>query len=119
MRYTLTIEDWHPVRINQWLGKHWRTRHKLATGQAEMLRVAALCQHIPDATGRRTVTLEIHGPFRGGRHADADAYDKSLLDGLVKSRLLTDDDAKGLKGRMKVSFHKGPEKKTVIILEDC
>ncbi len=117
MTYTLTLNNWHPVRINAWIGEHWRVRHRLASDQAAVIEYEAFNAEIPPATGRRRVSLELHGWPRG-RFPDRDAYDKLFLDALVKAGLLTDDSLEGLAGRMEVTFVRSNERRTIITLED-
>ena len=45
-------------------------------------------------------------------------FDKLLLDALVRSRMLIDDSARGVVGRVNVAFARGA-KRTVIVLEDA
>jgi Holliday junction resolvase RusA-like endonuclease len=73
--------------------------------------------HVPGATGQRRVSLSVTlAPRR--RQPDADAYDKVLLDSLVRCGLLCDDNAKGILGRMSVEFLRGKTSETRITLED-
>jgi Holliday junction resolvase RusA-like endonuclease len=115
--HTLALENWHPVRINQWIGEHWRVRHKLANDQAAVIALEARNAGIPKATGRRRVSLELHGWPRG-RFPDRDAFDKLLLDALVKAGLLTDDSDEGLAGRMEVNLVRSKIRRTILTLEE-
>ncbi len=118
MRYTLTIANWNPPTLNATLGRHWRKAHKAKVDTANLLAAEALNQGVPKATGKRRVSLRVSGWARGGRLPDGDSMDKCFLDAAVRSGLLTDDDAKGLDGRMTVVIERGP-KFTEITLEDC
>lgn len=115
--HTLTIDNWHPRRTNEWAGKHWAVRHRMRKAQSQRLWLEAYMQGVPKASGRRRVSLTLHG-FARWKFPDADAYDKLLLDSLVEVGLLTDDSCAGLDGRVQVQFVRSPTKKTVLILED-
>lgn len=119
MQHTLTIEGWTPPTINQFFGKHWRIRHKLSRQCKDMIAVHAMQQSIPKASGRRAVLLQVWGWGHGGRLPDRDAFDKLTLDALVACGMLTDDNAKGLAGRMLVEITRSKDKRTEIVLEDC
>ena len=53
------------------------------------------------------------------RQPDRDAFDKALLDALVRAGLLLDDGDRGLAGRVSVTFARGPRKATHIVLADA
>lgn len=118
MEHTLIITDWHPVRTNEWAGRHWAVKGKLRGGQESMIRVYAMQQSIRLASGKRAVKLLLHG-WPTGKFPDRDAYDKLLLDALVNTGLLINDDGKGLEGRVEVEFVRSKERRTTIILRDC
>ncbi len=86
---------------------------------SEDLGLAKVVQKVPDATGKRRVRLLVRLSPRH-RMPDADAFDKLLLDSLVVTRLLTDDDASGLEGRVEVQFEHGTREDwgTEIQIED-
>ena len=115
--WLIEIPNWHPVRINVWAGRHWRTKARLVQDQVAVIMVYARRAGVPDATGRRSVALHLEGWRSGGNFPDADAFDKLLLDALVRSRMLTDDDAAGILGRVAVTFARGA-KRTIIRLEE-
>ncbi len=117
--HKLRIDRWRPPLINQFRGKHWSVAHKLRTNMMSLLWAYARCQGVPPATTRRRVSLAIClAPKQ--KVPDADSMDKLLLDALVGCGLLLDDGAKGLVGRVEVSFSRGGigEWGTVISLED-
>jgi hypothetical protein len=103
--------------LNRVRGRHWSVEHRAKRFAAEVLAAEALAQGVPRATGRRRVRLRLTG-WPKGRLPDGDAFDKILLDSLVRAGLLLDDDAKGLEGRMGVELARGPGDKTEITLED-
>ncbi len=93
MTQTLTIDGWMPCRLNTLLRLHWSIRNASLKLDAQVLAVEAREQGITKATGRRRVSLEIRHQRRV-TPPDPDSLWKSLLDGLVKCRLLVDDSAK-------------------------
>lgn len=104
-------------RLNEVRGRHWSVENNAKKKLAKRLHALALQQHIPTATGPRSVFLDITlGPRR--RKCDEDAYDKILLDALVRSGLLLNDSARGLVGRVGISFARGPTNETRICLTD-
>src|SRR4051812_7545214 len=112
--YTLTIEGWHPARLNDLLRGHWSRGHRLKKADRQIVGLAARLQGIPPATGKRRVSLTITlGPRQ--RAGDVDAYQKSLLDSLVQAGLLTDDNRQGVE-LAPVQFERGPGRSTTIIL---
>lgn len=89
----LHIPRFHPARLNQLMGKHWGPGHKLKKRDRQMIWAHALEQKIPQATGKRRVTLTIIlKPY--ARAADVDSHWKSTLDGLKHAKLLVDDSPK-------------------------
>ncbi len=104
--FLLVVLRWHPPRCNVWRGRHWAVAHKLRKQAVQLLGVYAVQQRVPKARGRRRVSVEIVLAPRQ-RQPDADAYDKLLLDSLVGAGLLLDDGARGLVGRVEVSFRRG------------
>ncbi len=93
MTQTLTIDGWHPVRLNTLLRLHWSIRNASLKLDANLLAVEAYKQGIVKAKGKRRVSLAIRHQ-RGVKAPDPDAFWKSTLDGLVKCRLLVDDSAR-------------------------
>lgn len=57
--YVLTIDRWHPARLNQWDGRHWAVRARLKRGDREIIAVYARIAGIPLATGKRRVSLTL------------------------------------------------------------
>ena len=117
MTHTLTIPNWLPPRANEWCYRHWNFKRGLTDDAEKFVRIYAAEQNIPRAKGRRRVSLLLT-LGKGRRQADRDAYDKILLDVLVRTGLLLDDGDKGMAGRMEVEFERGTESATQITLED-
>lgn len=89
MIHVMTIHGWVPARINQILGNR---RKGSALKRRDRYRIAneQRFRPIPEATGRRRVTIEITWA-RGDRPGDPDAYQKSVHDALKKAKLIKDD----------------------------
>lgn len=87
---TLIIPGWTPTLLNAFLGRHWGVGHAKKKIDAELIGTYAVAQALTKASGKRRVSLELHG-WKRGRLPDPDAVWKSLLDGLVACRLLIDD----------------------------
>lgn len=115
--YTVTIPNWHPTRVNQWDGKHWgvRSRAKASDrGRVFFYLLNNLVQPHCRQPRRVTLTIVLGPRQRGG---DPDAYWKSLLDALVYAGYLKDDSKEWVE-LMPVQYERGPEKATIITLED-
>ena len=86
------IARWQPARLNQWDGKHWAIRARAKKADAEVIGVAVRLAGVPEATGRRRVSLSVRfGLSKKGPTPDPDGFLKSTLDALVHSRRLIDD----------------------------
>lgn len=113
-RWTIEIDDYHPIRLNQLIGCHWATVRRRKDSVYRTLRWRSL--DIPRAAGRRRVTLRLTlGPRQ--RAGDPDAYWKALLDACVRLGLLVDDSRTWVE-LAPVEFERGERKRTVIELED-
>lgn len=116
-RHVLTVPNWTPPRLNQVRGRHWSIEHRAKKQTAELLRLYAIYANIPPANCKRSAAIIVTLSSRQ-KQPDRDAYDKILLDALVRAGLLMDDSDRGLHGRLSVEFHAGGGKQTLIILED-
>jgi hypothetical protein len=114
--HVLTIDGWHPARLNQWDGHHWRVRSRLKKKDRELVSLYAYLAGIPRATGRRRVSLRLTLAPRQ-RAGDPDAYWKSTLDALVHAGLLVDDNRQSVE-LGEVTFERGSIRRTAIVLED-
>jgi hypothetical protein len=114
--HTLTIDNWHPARLNSWDGRHWSARARAKKNDAAVVALLALQQGLPKAVGKRRVTLRLT-LAKGQRAGDPDAYWKSLCDALKHARLLVDDNRQHCVLEP-VVFERGPRRKTVVTLED-
>jgi len=112
----ITIPNWRPVRDNQLVGVHWTKRKRLKDGDAEFVATYARQADTAPATGKRRVSLEI---VLVGRQQETDpwAYLKSLLDALVKCKLLVDDSSEYVEWGG-TTYTRGSEPSTTIILKD-
>ena len=112
----LTVPNWHPVRLNQFIGRHWAVKHRLKKSDRVLLGWYAKIEGIPPATGKRRVSLVITLAPRH-RAADPDAYWKSALDALTAAGLLVDDSPRWCELGA-VEFRRGADRQTEIVLED-
>ena len=112
--WELIIDGWHPMRLNIAI-RHWVKMKQAKEEAIQMFSLAASAAGCPAATGQRVLHLRLEG-FRVA--PDADAYDKVVLDSLVRSGLLLNDDAAGLLGRMGFDAVVSKGKKTVLLIGD-
>lgn len=111
----LAIPGFQPATLNELL-RGWRQAAKLKKRDRRVIGMYAMIAGIPKATGKRRVTLTIIlGPRQRG--ADVDAWWKSTLDALKHCGAITDDDRHGVE-LAPVRYERGPERGTVIELED-
>ncbi len=115
VKWTITIPDWHPAKLNQLLGD-WRKRERLKKGDRFLVVFYVREHRVPVALGKRRVSLTITLAPRQ-RAADPDAYWKSLLDALVISGALTNDNRQVVE-LGPVEFVRGAKVSTTITLED-
>jgi hypothetical protein len=120
--YRIVIPNWHPRRLNECRGRHWSAESRAKNEAEAMVRAYGVllrpeAERVPLAAGRRRVALTVVLSPRQ-RPADRDAYDKVLLDALVRCGLLLDDSPRGLDGRVAVRFVVGVARETWIDLED-
>jgi hypothetical protein len=114
--YVLTVDRWHPARLNQWDGRHWARRHRMKRADLELVALLARSAGIPPAKGKRRVSLRLTLAPRQ-RAADPDAFWKSTLDALVHAGLLLDDNRQHVE-LGDVTFARGPVRRTDIVLDD-
>ena len=117
MTYELTVPNWMPTPLNEFLRMHWSRRRKALAEAADFFALYAKLAGVPPATTPRRVTFTFRTTGgRGAKAGDQDARYKVGLDGLVRAGLLVDDDDRWcqLQPRKK---ERGP-KATVVLLED-
>jgi hypothetical protein len=115
--YRMESADWQPARYNELHAcLHWAQRQRLKQRDADMIGVLANNHDVPAAEGKRSVRLVIVMAPRQ-RAGDPDAYDKSLLDGLVQCGLLKDDNRQWCVKRP-TEYVRGEKAGCVIVLED-
>lgn len=112
--WELVIDGWHPMRLNIAI-RHWVKMKRAKEEAIQMFSLAASAAGCPVATGQRVLHLRLEG-FRV--KPDADAFDKVVLDALVRSGLLLNDDAVGLLGRMGFEAVISKGKKTTLLIGD-
>ena len=114
--YRLRIERWSPALLNDLRG-HWAKAHRLKTIDRNMVMGYCKLNRIPLANGPRIVRLTI--TLCPAQHVapDPDAFWKSTLDALVHADMLIDDCGQYCQCDG-VRFEKGPERATLIELEE-
>ena len=88
------IPQWHPTPLNKLMSAHWSKRAKMKRDDFEIIWLNTL------GLGGQMVKKELNLTIflgKGQRKCDPDAYFKSLLDGLVKAKLIVDDSDKWLR----------------------
>lgn len=114
--WVITIDGWHPTKLNTLIGGHWAEARKLKF--ADALRIADACRKagVTAATRpRRLGVLILLGPRQ--RAGDGDAYFKSLFDGLKRCGAIKDDNRQWLVPRP-VLFERVARMATSLYLED-
>lgn len=115
MRYTFTIPNWQPATVNE-LMRSVKARIRRKKEDREFVILYSKMSSVPEAQGKRRVRLIITlGP--GQRGADADAYWKSLLDAMAHAKLIRGDSKEWVE-LLPVEYQRGPQKATLIELED-
>lgn len=116
MTYRLKIERWSPALLNDLMG-HWARAYKLKKIDRNMVMAYCLQNRMPLANGPRRVSLTITLSPKQHVAPDPDAFWKSLLDALVHARMLIDD-CRQYCEMGPVTFLRGPERETLIELEE-
>ena len=115
--YRIAIPGWHPPTLNVLMRGERRERIRLGKQCRSM--VAAYCSiaGVPEAKGRRRVTLELTlGPRQ--RWCDVDAHWKALLDALVDAGMIRDDSPRWCETRLSLDGSRAAERATLIVLEE-
>lgn len=114
--HRLVLPHFTPATLNALMRGKLRTRINRGKGDRELVCYYAAQSGIPKATGKRRVSLEVTlGPRQ--RRADVDAYWKGMLDSLQHAGLIVSDDwAWCVIGDL--TYHRGPERCTVVVLEE-
>lgn len=110
--WTIEIDGWRPERLNVII-RHWVKSKQAKDEATKMFSLAAQIAGCPVATGKRVLHLRLEG-FR--IKPDADAFDKVVLDALKRAGLITDDNERGLLGRMGFEAVLGKEQRTVLLI---
>lgn len=116
MIHRICIPGWRPVPDNELVGANRYAAARRKKQDAAMVATYAILSNAPHAIGRRRVQLEI---TLKGRQQETDpmAYQKSLLDALVKCRLLIDDTTEFVEW-IPPTYDRIGEARTTIVLED-
>lgn len=115
--HMISVPDWLPATLNEFMRQHWAVRRKTLSVAANLIAAYARLAGVPQASGRRRVTLTFF--CRGGRgrkSGDPDARLKVCLDALVRAGMLVDDDDRFCELAPRSRAY-GPTR-TVITLED-
>lgn len=116
-RWQIVLDGFTPPSVNRLLTSHWAIGHRLKNAVKDRIACGRMmCGPIPDATGRRRVSVAVTVAGRGGM-VDPDNTLKSLLDALVANRLIVDDSARWIEIGS-VTVERGVVKRTVVTLED-
>lgn len=84
-----------PPSLNEWSRKFWTARHEMVLEMTNNLRLLALAKKIPRVE-KAEVQLVYY--FRDNRRRDPDNYaPKGILDGLRKSGIIAEDNARVLR----------------------
>lgn len=117
MSYTVRIDGFHPARLNELLTMHWAKAQRRKQADYQVLLVAMQNGKVPNATGPRSLHLTwVMGP-RNKVKPDPDGLAKSLLDGLVRTGRLVDDNPAMLTF-LPVTYQRAKEKGIVLTLTD-
>lgn len=114
--WTLRIPGWHPAPLNRIMHGHWSNGARLKKTDRQQIALACQVGGVPAAEGRRAVSLLLV-LGKGQRACDPDAYQKSLLDGLVHAGALRNDSHNWVEWR-NVRYARGDVMEAIITLED-
>lgn len=114
--HRIVIPGWQPTRLNQLLSVCWQKAARLKKADRQVVTLYARQAGIRTASTPRRVSLEITLAPRQ-RAGDPDAYWKSCLDALVCAGALVDDSRQWVE-LGPVTFGRGQQKGTVIVLEE-
>lgn len=113
--WTIAVPGWMPTPLNQLMG-HFGKRHARKSKDKQTLGVPLLLYGIPEAAGKRRVSLLVVLP-KGNRAVDPDALWKSLLDALQHHGVLATDSRHGVE-LGPVQFARGEELCTYVTIEE-
>ena len=116
--WKIVIPNWHPLRLNQIIGRPWYESVKAKRLQHGMIAMYTKKAGVPRAHKKRRVTLSIYlGPRQRG--GDTDAYWKVLLDSLKRCHAIVDDKTKWVElAPLELVALRKRKMGTVIVLED-
>ncbi len=115
MIQTFTIEGFLPLSANRRERQHWNVRARTMRRDGELVAHLVRVQGITPATGKRRVSISLEQAR--GRLRDPDGCLKTMLDHLVRAKLLRDDSAMWCEIGS-VTIARGKSRRTVITLED-
>lgn len=116
MQWTCKIDNFHPVKTNELIGKNRFVAQRLKQASMDIMIAEFIKAGIPKATGKRRVHLLITlGPRQRG--GDVDSWHKGLLDSAVHAGMLIDDRKEWCE-LAPVSYDRGKIKATTITFEE-
>lgn len=113
--WDVRIELWHPTHLNKLMKAHYYRAN--AMKRSDRAIIAHYCKDIPKAQKKRFIGLIIELGYRQ-RGADVDAYQKSLLDGLVHAGVIKDDSKEWVE-IYPVQYVRGTEAATIIRISEA
>lgn len=115
MQWTITLPEWHPPSMNQYVRTHWAVRKRDLDNLTNEIHLISTYQRIPKATTPRAVRIVIQKTPRGKRDDPGNLYarSKAILDALVRCELLLDDDNTSLEA-LEVVERRADTKQTLI-----
>lgn len=112
--YIVHVPAWLPATGNKILRSHWSVESRSKSTGVTAMMLAAKTARVPAARGPRRAAALLTG-WRHGKMPDADAFDKCLLDVLVRAGLLVDDSPRFLVGRLAVWTRRGRDATTIAL----
>jgi Holliday junction resolvase RusA-like endonuclease len=114
MTAVFVVPDFLPTSANRLMRMHYSARNRALKGDAELVAVYALQAGVAKAVGKRRLRMTFTS---NDSLPDPDNCLKSLLDSLVKARLLLDDSPSYVE-LAAVSVKRGERRMTTVELED-
>lgn len=116
MIVTMEIPGWQPTPLNKLIGGHWGTAARRKKHDREIIGRACMIYDVPQAHGKRRVGIHVVLPPKQ-RAVDPDSLFKSLLDALVASGALVDDNRQNV-AFTQPTFSRGDALCSYVTVED-
>lgn len=88
--WTMNIPGWTSTPLNKLMTVHWGTAARCKKADVQVVGNAKMAAGVPDATTKRRIEIIVIYP-KGQRQYDKDAFLKSLLDAMVRAKVLVND----------------------------